>query len=211
MNSSGRGTATGIALIVLGIIAYFWLRGQRADEWFQILVGLFLVYYWYTNRQSATPWTLGLGVALAVDQIEELARGVAYLQGDSIYLWPAAVAVAGLTYLLTPGSGGQRRTTTGTALLIVALVWHYLMVTGTGGPTASMLIIPILVGLYVLYVWNQQRGRGTSDPFAFGWGLMMVIGPIAWNMGMRDLFPGLFLVAAGIEFLIPRQAAPQTV
>jgi hypothetical protein len=210
MDTSGRRTGMGIALIVIGLAAYFWLRGQRADEWFQILVGLFLIYYWYSNRQSATPWTLGLGVTLAVDQLEELARGVAYLQGDWIYLWPAVVVVTGLVYLFTPAPGGPARTTTGTALVVAGVVWHYLHATTTGGQTVAM-IVPILVGLYVLYVWNQHRGRGASDPFAFGWGLMMVVGAFAWSAGMRDLFPGLFLAAAGIAVFIPGPAASRVV
>lgn len=206
MNSSGRATVMGFVLIVIGIIAYFWLRGQRADEWFQVLVGLFLVYYWYSNRQSATAWTLGLGVTLAVDQLEELVRGVAYLQGDWIYLWPAVVVATGLVYLFMPAPGAQARTTTGVALVVAGVVWHYLRATTTGGPTVAM-IVPILVGLYVLYVWNQHRSRGMSDPFAFGWGVMLVIGPFAWSAGMRDLFPGLFLAAAGIAVFIPAPAA----
>jgi hypothetical protein len=206
MDTSGRGTGTAIALIVIGVIAYVWIRGQRVDEWFQVLIGLFLVYYWYSNRQSATPWTLGLGVALTIDQLEELFRGVNYLQGDALYLWPAAVVIAGLTYLFTTGSGGQRRTTVGAVLVIVGIVWHYF--NATGHPVVA-LIVPILIGLYVLYDWNQLRGRGVSDPFAFGWGLMMVLGPLAWSAGMRDLFPGLFLVAAGVGYLVPRQAASQ--
>jgi len=208
MVTSGRSTAMGVVLIALGVIAYFWLRGQRADEWFQILLGLFLIYYWYSNRRSATPWTVGLGVTLAVDQIEELVRGVGYLQGDVIYLWPAVVAVTGAVYLLT--AGGQARTT-GIVLIVAGVVWHYIMTSGMGGATVAMMILPVLAGLYVLYVWNRQRSRGMADPFAFGWGVMLVIGPFAWSAGMRDLFPGLFLAASGIAVFIPAPAASQAV
>ncbi len=94
MNLSDQRTVFALVLIAVG--AALLVPGFGFGWVIQAAVGVYLVYLWYTRRQTrgqASPWLLAIGVVLLLAALDRF-------YGFRIAFLPALLIVAGLGYLL---------------------------------------------------------------------------------------------------------------
>lgn len=204
----------GIVWILIGAVWWWRFSQPPADSILDALLGLFLVYAWYSlgkASKSRSPWELGAGLALLLNAVEEFsgrqAAGLNLIGTPQILL-----ALTGLVYLLDGRApGGSRRILTGAVLLAGGLVWnigHAARWQPAAGAASYPWILG-LAGLVVLFVWWSHRQEGQASPWQFGVGLgMLVAGLGYYATGFTTGLVPLMLIGTGVGDLVVRQTQP---